>query len=79
MTAQGPRVSLAKSEVVPAGAKLSFTLKVMDDSPLDKKTLKKLLSYGECSGLGQWRNAGYGSFTFNLSEKGGKKDVPKAA
>ena len=34
MTAQGPRISLAKSEVVEAGAKLKFVMKVMDNSPL---------------------------------------------
>lgn len=66
MTAQGPRVSLAKSEQVPAGAYITFTLNVMDDSPLTEEVLRKLFDYGEFSGLGQWRNAGYGMFTYEL-------------
>jgi hypothetical protein len=67
MTAKGPRVSLAKSEIVNAGAKLTFTLKVMKDSKITEEILRKLFSYGEMSGLGQWRNAGYGQFSFVLS------------
>lgn len=33
-TAQGDRIALAKSEQIPSGAKLNFTLKVMTGSPL---------------------------------------------
>lgn len=65
-TAQGPRISLAKSEVVEAGAKLRFTLKVMKKSPLNEKILRTLFEYGEIVGLGQWRNAGNGMFSFEL-------------
>lgn len=68
MTAQGPRITLAKSEVVPAGAKLSFTLSVMEDSPLTEKILRKIFDYGEQTGLGQWRNAGHGMFEYELEE-----------
>jgi len=67
MTAKGPRISLAKSEVVPAGAKLNFTLKVMKNSPLNQKTIEKLFSIGELTGLGQWRNAGWGQFKYKLT------------
>jgi len=66
MTAQGPRITLAKSEVVEAGATLHFTLKVLKNSPLTKEILTTLLSYGECVGLGQWRNAGHGMFLFEI-------------
>lgn len=62
MTAQGPRISLAKSEVIPAGSKIKFTLKVLKNSPMTRDTLISLLEYGQLSGLGQWRNAGYGQF-----------------
>lgn len=65
-TAQGPRVALAKSEVVPAGAKISFTLKVMKGSALDEAGLKALFEVGEITGIGQWRNASYGQFTFDI-------------
>lgn len=68
MTAKGPRISLAKSEVVPAGAKLEFELKVLSGSTMTEDVLRLLFSYGELSGLGQWRNAGYGQFTFELKK-----------
>jgi hypothetical protein len=67
MTAQGPRVTLAKSEVVPAGAKLSFTLRVLANSDIDRKTLQHLFDYGQLSGLGQWRNASWGQFAYELT------------
>jgi len=79
MTAQGPRVSLARSEVVPAGTSLEFTLKVMSGSPLLKvggkgevhentTPIKMMFDYGELCGLGQWRNAGNGMFSYEMSE-----------
>ena len=68
MTAQGPRVSIIKSEQVPAGAILKFHLKVMEDSPLTEEVLRKLFAYGEVCGLGQWRNAGYGTFSYTLKK-----------
>lgn len=68
MTAQGPRISLAKSEVVEAGAKLKFELKVMKGSPIEEGHIKKMLEYGEISGLGQWRNSGWGQFTFEMMQ-----------
>jgi len=67
-TAQGPRVSLAKSEVVEAGAKLRFNIKILKDSPISEEILHTLFSYGEFSGLGQWRNAGNGMFTYTLEK-----------
>lgn len=63
MTMQGPRISLAKSEVVEAGANLEFTLKVMPNSPLTEEVLRQLFAYGEFVGLGQWRSAGNGVFS----------------
>jgi len=66
MTAQGPRVTLAKSEVVPAGSKLKFTLQVMEGSKITEEVLTKLFDYGQLTGLGQWRNAGYGLFSYEM-------------
>jgi hypothetical protein len=57
-TAQGPRVTLAKSEVLPEGTEFSFVVKVIDGSPFTGEILEQLLSYGELSGLGQWRGSG---------------------
>lgn len=68
MTAQGPRITLAKSEVVPAGASLEFNLKVMKNSPLTEDALNTLFIYGQMTGLGQWRNSGKGSFIHVLTK-----------
>jgi hypothetical protein len=68
MTAKGPRVSLAKSEVIEAGASVNFTLKVIKNSEVTQNVLEKLFSYGELSGIGQWRNAGYGQFKFEMTK-----------
>lgn len=62
MTAQGPRISLAKSEVLPKETAFSFEIKVMKNSQVNEDVLKTMLSYGELKGLGQWRNAGKGQF-----------------
>lgn len=68
MTPQGPRVTLAKSEVVPAGAKLKFVLNVLEGSPLKEKHLNEIFSYGVFTGLGQWRNSGCGMFNYTLKK-----------
>lgn len=68
VTAQGPRVSIIKSEQIPAGASVTFRLNVLDGSPLTEEILRKLFDYGEICGLGQWRNAGYGTFTYTMKE-----------
>lgn len=61
-TPQGERVALAISETCPAGATLDLTIKLLDESTED--LVKEWLDYGELHGLGQWRNAGKGSFTW---------------
>lgn len=67
-TAQGPRVSLAKSEVVEEGWYLDITVKVVENKKTAKSVemsmdiVEQLLEYGALKGLLQWRNAGYGSF-----------------
>lgn len=69
-TMQGPRVSLAKSEMIEPGYELEITVRVLPDKktaksvPLDMSVVEQLLEYGEMKGLLQWRNGGYGSFTF---------------
>jgi len=59
-TAQGERVSLARSEAIPAGATLTFEVKCLQ--PDNDDLLEEWLDYGELKGLGQWRNAGWGRF-----------------
>lgn len=66
MTMQGPRVSLAKSDLLPAGTYLEFDVVVLNAGLISKSVLDALFSYGEFKGLGQWRNGGYGSFKFEF-------------
>jgi hypothetical protein len=61
-TAQGPRVSVVRSETVPAGTTLDFQLDVLDSSL--KRWVQLWLNYGRRRGIGQWRNSGRGRFTW---------------
>ncbi len=61
-TAQGERICLANSEVVPEGATVEFTIEYL--VPTLEKAIREWLSYGYYVGLGQWRNARNGSFTW---------------
>lgn len=61
-TPQGERVSIARSEEVPPGTKLVFTVQVLEDKLL--KNVRAWLDYGKFRGLGQWRNSGKGRFTW---------------
>lgn len=70
MTAQGPRVGIARSETLPAGTKFSFCLKVYDNSPIKEEMLRDLLSYGEDVGFLQWRNGGMGRFEYTMTKRG---------
>lgn len=65
----GERVALAKSDTVPAGTKLRFTLKIVGDA-VPQELLEEWLEYGAFHGLGQWRNASWRSFTYTLERLG---------
>lgn len=77
MTAQGPRVALAYSEMVNDWS-IEFTLRVLQNEgskksvAMDMDVIEELLEYGFLKGLLQWRNGGYGKFTF---EKIGERIV----
>ncbi len=62
MTMQGPRVSLVRSDMINPGHQYSLELQILDGSKVTESVLKSILSYGELSGLLQWRNGGYGRF-----------------
>lgn len=62
MTAQGPRVTVVRSDTVAAGSELSFHLKLLDGSGLTPTIIQKILEYGEFIGLGQWRTGSHGRF-----------------
>ena len=61
-TAQGPRVALARSETVPEGTTLEFEVTVLKKELIP--LIREWLEYGSLRGLGQWRNSGRGTFTF---------------
>lgn len=61
-TMQGERVALAKSESVPAGTTMTFTITMLN--PDLERVVREWLDYGALRGLGQWRNSGMGRFTW---------------
>lgn len=67
MTAQGPRVSLARSEELPIGTWFECSIEVFD-GPISEPLLRDLLDYGAKRGLGQWRNGGHGRFEYELTK-----------
>lgn len=60
-TAQGPRVSLCRSETVPAGTILECEVTLLNEEAM-KAYVRAALAYGKLRGLGQWRNSGKGRF-----------------
>lgn len=64
MTAQGPRVSLARSDVVNEGARLTFEVELFKNNKgLDMDIVMSVFDYGRYVGIGQWRGSGgYGQF-----------------
>ncbi len=64
-TAQGERVSLARSESVPAGSRFTFSVGALRAELLPMVT--EWLDYGEFRGFGQWRNSGKGRFSYAVS------------
>jgi len=63
-TAQGERVALARSDTCPAGTQITFIVSILGS--VSQALLKEWLDYGELRGLGQWRNAGYGAFVYEM-------------
>lgn len=62
-TAQGERIALAHSETVPAGSSIECTIKTPDQYV---PVVMEWLEYGQLKGLGQWRNASFGRFTYEM-------------
>jgi hypothetical protein len=64
-TAQGERVSLARSDTCPVGTTIEFTVVVMGG--VSEELLREWLDYGAYRGLGQWRNGGWGTFEYEIA------------
>lgn len=63
-TPMGERVSIATSETIPAGSEITFTITCLSDQYAN--AIKEWLDYGKYRGLGQWRNASFGRFTYEV-------------
>jgi len=69
-TMRGDRICLASSEMLPPGTTLTCEITSFVGegktklAAMDADTIKDVLSYGQHSGLGQWRGGGYGRFTW---------------
>lgn len=67
LTMQGPRTSIARSEMIDAGAKIECEIVVLAPDIITEDVLRALLDYGRYKGIGQWRNGGYGRFEYKLA------------
>lgn len=68
-TMQGERVTLAKSEMLPAGTRMAFEVETLSDDAVPLELLREWLDYGSKRGIGQWRNSSYGRFEYELTPK----------
>lgn len=64
-TAQGSRVALARSELVRAGVQFEAIIGLIGGDTFNLEMLTECLKLGSFTGLGQWRNAGFGRFHFD--------------
>ena len=66
-TMQGERVALAKSETVPVGT--TMEIKILLITKEMENVIDECMTYGAFHGIGQWRNSGKGTFTFEKIEE----------
>jgi hypothetical protein len=64
MTAQGPRVSIARSEYIDIPLSIDIEILLIEHKEVSFDIIEKIFDYGKYKGLGQWRNGGYGKFTW---------------
>lgn len=69
-TAQGPRVALASSEMVPAGSEFYFKVTLMN--PEHKKAFFECMDLKGEIGMCQWRSGGFGKIRWTLADEHGK-------
>lgn len=68
-TPKGDRTALASSEEIAKGATFELWIHLLDKKVAD--FILSLIEYGELSGIGQWRNAGYGRFRTEIEVEPG--------
>ena len=62
-TAQGERIALAHSETIPEGSSIECTIQVPNQY---EPVVMEWLEYEKFKGLGQWRNASWGRFEYEI-------------
>ena len=69
-TRMGERTTVVKSDIVNAGTKFDFHIKLIyNDKGLTPEVVIRALKLGEIYGLGQWRGSGgYGSYKIELMD-----------
>ena len=79
MTAKGPRVTLVRSDVIPAGRQIDFQIRVLRGANVTQHIIECVLGYGELQGVGQWRTGGHGRFgVLSIKKtKAIKADIPE--
>lgn len=78
-TAQGPRVTVVRSDVCAEGTEISYQLHVLETSGITENCLRDVLDYGGYIGYGQWRTGGWGAFeVLNLEEAEEVEEPPRA-
>lgn len=68
-TAQGPRVALTSSEIVPTGTEYYFGIRLLNIKDLNP--CLETLDYKSLVGMLQWRGGGMGTFIWTLANKDG--------
>ena len=66
-TPQGDRVALACSETVPEDAIMNIEISMIDETL--EEFVRECLDYGAYKGLGCWRNAGFGRFSYVVQDE----------
>jgi hypothetical protein len=61
----GSHTAIASSERIPAGSVIEFQVKILNDE--HEALVKEWLDYGIDYGIGQWRNAGKGCFSYEIT------------
>lgn len=69
-TAQGERISLARSEMIEAGKTITLDIVTLVDDI--EPMIREWLDYGVYKGIGQFRNAGYGRFVWDEIDEDGE-------
>lgn len=63
-TPKGEKICLVKSDYVKKGRSFEIKIILLPNKEVTWDIVELLMDYGEFRGLGQWRNAGFGRFTW---------------